>query len=157
MDMKKLKFYLDTTIFNFYFADDAPKERDLTRKFFKDIGIYEVFVSDIVVDEIAKCHMPKREKMYNLIDQHNVEELTLDEEARQLAIKYIKHGIIPPKFQGDALHIAIATVHQMDVVLSRNFQHIVKMKTKREVIGVNMLMGYGAIEIYSPLKVVNDV
>ena len=155
--MKKLKLYLDTTIFNFVFADDAPKERDLTRKFFKHIDEYEVFISDIVLEEIAKCPLPKRQKMYDLIAQHDIEELTMDEQARQLAIKYIEQGVIPPKYQGDALHIATATVNQMDVILSWNFQHIVKLKTKREVAGINIFMGYGAIDIYSPLEVVDDV
>ena len=155
--MKKLKIYLDTTIFNFVFADDSPKERDLTRKFFNQIHQYEVFISDIVVEEILNCPAPKREKMLNLFEHHGIEELALDEDARQLAIKYIKEGIIPLKYQDDALHIAIASVNHMDVLLSWNFSHIVKLKTKREVIGVNMLLGYGPIEIYSPLEVVDDI
>ena len=155
--MKKLKVYLDTTIFNFVFADDTPKERDLTRKFFEYIEKYDVFISDIVVEEIAKCSSPKREKMYDLIDQYDIEELNMDEETRQLAIKYIQQGIIPLKYQDDALHIAIASVNQMDVILSWNFEHIVKLKTKREVVGVNILMGYGAIDISSPLEVVDDI
>ena len=155
--MKKLKLYLDTTIFNFVFADDAPKERDLTRKFFKHIDEYEVFISDVVLEEIAKCPLPKRQRMYDLIARHDIEELTMDEQARQLAIKYIEQGVIPSKYQGDALHIATATVNQMDVILSWNFQHIVKLKTKREVAGINIFMGYGAVDIYSPLEVVNDI
>ena len=42
--MKKLKVYLDTTIFNFVFADDAPEERDLTRRFFSQINHFDVFI-----------------------------------------------------------------------------------------------------------------
>ena len=152
--MKRLKLYLDTTIFNFVFADDAPIERDLTRKFFAQINQFEVFISDIVIEEIAECPVPKRQKMMDLIDKYNIQELSLDESSRQLAIKYIKEGIIPAKYQDDALHIAIASVNEMDVLLSWNFQHIVKLKTKREAVGVNMLMGYGSIEIYTPREVV---
>ena len=152
--MKKLKVYLDTTIFNFVFAEDAPAERDLTRKFFSQINQFVVFVSDIVIEEIAECPAPKRQKMMSLIEKHNIQELSLDESSRQLAIKYIKEGIIPMKYQDDALHIAIASVNEMDVLLSWNFQHIVKLKTKRESVGVNMLMGYGSIEIYTPREVV---
>ena len=93
----------------------------------------------------------------DLIDKYNIQELLLDEASRQLAIKYIKEGIIPAKYQDDALHIAIASVNEMDLLLSWNFQHIVKLKTKRESVGVNMLMGYGSIEIYTPREVVEDV
>jgi len=49
------------------------------------------------------------------------------------------------------------TVAGVDVILSWNFDHIVKLKTKREVVGINMLMGYGPIDIYSPLEVVKNV
>jgi rRNA-processing protein FCF1 len=155
--MKKLKVYLDTTIFNFVFADDAPIERDLTRRFFSQISHFDVFISDIVIEEIAECPAPKRQKMMDLIDKYNIQELPLDEASRQLAIKYVKEGIIPIKYQDDALHIAIASVNEMDLLLSWNFQHIVKLKTKRESVGVNMLMGYGSIEIYTPREVVEDV
>ena len=48
----------------------------------------------------------------------------------------------------------LASVNEMDVLLSWNFQHIVKLKTKREAVGVNMLMGYGSLEIYTPREVV---
>ena len=155
--MKKLRVYLDTTIFNFVFADDAPVERDLTRKFFSQISHFDVFISDIVIEEIAECPAPKRQKMMDLIEKYNIQELSLDEASRQLAIKYIKEGIIPAKYQDDALHIAIASVNEMDLLLSWNFQHIVKLKTKRESVGVYMLMGYRSIEIYTPREVVEDV
>ena len=155
--MKKLKLYLDTSIFNFVFADDAPQERDLTRKFFKQVDQYEIYFSDIVIKEVARCHSPKRENILRLIDQHDFEELSLDEQARILARKYIKEGIIPAKYMDDAHHIAIASVNGIDAILSWNFEHIVKLKTKREVVGINMFMGYGPIDIYSPLEVVENV
>ena len=45
----------------------------------------------------------------------------------------------------------------MDVIVSWNFRHIVKLKTKKEIVGINSLMGYKEIEIYSPWEVVEDV
>ena len=32
--MRKLKLYLDTSVWNFFFADDAPEKRDVTKDFF---------------------------------------------------------------------------------------------------------------------------
>lgn len=157
MDIKKLKLYLDTTIFNFVFADDAPKERDLTRKFFQQIKEYDIYISDIVIKEIARCYPSKREKLLALIEANDLEELALDDAAETLARRYIKEGIIPSKYMNDAYHIAVASVAGIDVILSWNFDHIVKLKTKREVVGINMLMGYGSIDIYSPLEVVKNV
>jgi len=129
--MKKLKLYLDTTIFNFFFADEAPQERDVTRKFFKQIDQYEVYFSDIVIKEIARCHPPKREKLLRLMEEYSLEELVLDDEARILAHKYVKEKIIPVKYMDDAHHIALASVHGIDALLSWNFEHIVKVNFHR--------------------------
>ena len=99
--MKKLKLYLDTSIYNFAITDDLPQEREITLR---------------------------------LIDE-------------------IKSG----KYEDDAFHIALASVNNLDVIVSWNFQHIVKLKTKREVNAINALLGYKAVEIYSPWEVVENV
>ena len=58
--------------------------------------------------------------------------------------------LIPPRYLDDALHIATAVVHEMDVVVSWNFEHLVKLKTRLGVNGLNRLLGYREIEIVSP-------
>ena len=63
--MKKLTIYLDTSIINFLFADDAPEKRDITKEFFDEYvktGCYDVFVSPIVIDEISKTENEKSRK-----------------------------------------------------------------------------------------------
>ena len=75
-------------------------------------------------------------------------------ECYELASEYIKKGIIPLRYEDDAFHIAVASVNNIDAIISWNFKHIVKLKTKKEVLGVNALMGYKEIEIYSPLEVI---
>ena len=81
----------------------------------------------------------------------------MDVFAQELSRKYIAQGIIPEKYEDDAFHIAIASVNDIDVILSWNFEHIVKLKTKRETVAINLLMGYKEIDIYSPLEVVENV
>lgn len=46
--MHKLKLYIETSTWNFFFADDAPREMDVTKEFFDLIqkGCYEVYISD---------------------------------------------------------------------------------------------------------------
>lgn len=48
-------------------------------------------------------------------------------------------------------------MNDLDVIVSWNFEHIVKLKTKKAVTGINLLMGYREIEIYSPQEVIGDV
>lgn len=155
--MKKLKVYLDTSILNFAFDQNAPKEHRITNKLFEQISEYDPHISDIVLEEINRCPEPRRGKMISLITQHEIKQLRLDEVTQELARKYIEQGIIPEKYEDDAFHIAIATVNNLDVILSWNFEHIVKLKTKREVTAINLLMGYKEIDIYSPLEVVENV
>ncbi|MBF0387864.1 MAG: PIN domain nuclease [Candidatus Omnitrophica bacterium] len=153
--MHKLKLYLDTTVLNFAFADDAPKEMEDTLKFFKQIDRFEVSISDIVLDEIERCPALKRGRLMEIITRHDWEILELDQAARKLAEHYLSAGVIPQKYRDDAYHIAIATVNDQDAILSWNFEHIVKMKTKREVVAINLLEGYRGIDIYTPKEVVD--
>lgn len=50
--------------------------------------------------------------------------------------------------------IAAAVVSMAEILLSWNFEHIVKMKTKRGVNAVNMLEGLSTIEICAPWEVI---
>ena len=52
------------------------------------------------------------------------------EEIELLTEEYVKSGIIPVKHIEDAVHIAVATVFSLDALVSWNFEHIVKLKTK---------------------------
>ena len=52
----------------------------------------------------------------------------------------------------DALHISVATIHNIDILVSWNFHHIVTYDTKRKVNAVNTLIGYRNIEVVSPLE-----
>ena len=58
-----------------------------------------------------------------------------------------------PKFYTDGLHIAIATIAEVDVVVSWNFKHIVNFNKIRLFNAVNLEMGYKPIQIYSPREV----
>ena len=154
--MEKLRLYLDTTILNFLFADDSPEECRLTQKFFKQIKSFEVSISEVVLREVYRCEQPKQKKLLDVIDRYDLEVFNFTEEADQLAEIYIKKGIIPVKYRDDANHIAVASLNNCDV-LSWNFQHIVKIKTKREVSVINLHKGYNAIDIYTPREVIEDV
>ena len=155
---KKLRLYFDTSIFNFAFADDAPHEKEVTLRLIAEIkkGKYEVYISDVVLREIKEAGKKKVNQLMGLINDLQPFELEFDKECYELASEYIKMGIIPKKYEDDAFHIAVASVNDIDAVISWNFKHIVKLKTKKEVAGTNLLMGYKEIEIYSPLEVADN-
>jgi len=152
--MKLLKVYFETSVFNFAFADDSPVEKDITLKLFNKIKDYEVYISEIVIREISRAPEFKKKQLFNLINKYEFKELEFDRESEELAKWYIKEGVIPEKYEEDAFHIAIASVNNLDVLISWNFSHIVKLKTKMRVAGINRMLGYKEIEIVSPWEVV---
>jgi rRNA-processing protein FCF1 len=156
--LKKLKIYLETTIFNFVFADDAPEKRRDTMKLFEEIKQekYIPYTSEYVLQELEKAEEPKKKQMINLIEQYKMKFLEANENAVFLANKYVDENIIPMKYRNDGLHIAIATINDLDIIVSFNFQHIVKMKTIVGTESINLREGYKRIGIYSPTEVIEN-
>jgi hypothetical protein len=156
--MKKSKVYLETTLFNFYVDIDRGDAHVDTVRLFKEIaaGKYEAYSSDYVVDELKRAPDEKREKMIGLFSEYGIEVLEPDDEASRLADLYVSEGIIPQKYRTDGLHIAIATINGLDMIISMNFQHIVKNKTEKLTGALNVLNGYRAVEIVSPMEVIED-
>ena len=154
--LRKIKYYLDTTIFNFVFAERDAVKRDITIKLFKDLAVIaeEVYVSDEVIREISRAPEPRKSQLENLVRETGPYLLEIDIEALELADRYVAEGIIPERYPGDALHIATAVTNGIEAIVSWNFEHIVKLKTRIMVNGINKLLGYHEIEICSPEEVI---
>lgn len=154
--MARLRLYLETSVLSFAVADDVPEGRRVTLELLEEVrrGKHEAYLSEIVLVELNRAREPKLSQLRTVLRGIPFGELAFDERARALAERYVQEGIIPRKYQEDAFHIAVASVHGLDAVISWNFKHIVKLKTKREVTGINLLLGYREIELYSPWEVV---
>ena len=160
--MRKLALYLDTSVISFALSEDiSDSDRDVTLKLIEGInkGRYEGFISDVVIRELGNTRDPaKRDKLLKLArDVAFGGVLSVDEEIDTLADKYIEEGVIPVVYRDDALHIALASVKGLDILISWNFRHLVKHKTRIQVAGVNTMLGYKAIDICTPWEVIEDV
>lgn len=155
--MRRAKIYMETTVFNYYF-DSERDAHPYTVKLFEEVmqGKYTAFTSAYVVGELLQAHEEKRDKMLALIEKYDIAVLDLSEEAERLAAIYVKEGIIPERFTTDGIHIAVATVNDLDMILSLNFKHIVKKKTIELTELVNVREGYKKVQIYTPMEVVED-
>jgi len=159
--MKKLALYLDTSVISFAISEDiSSDDRDITLKLIEHInkGEYEGYISDVVIRELGNTRdSSRRDKLLQLVDDVEFSDvLAVDEEIDKLADKYIEEGIIPAVYRDDALHIAIASVKGLDILVSWNFRHLVKHKTRIKVAGVNTMLGYKAIDICTPWEVIED-
>ena len=156
--MRKQKIYIETTLFNFYVDESRGDAHRDTVRLFKEIadGKYAAFTSDYVVDELRKASTEKSAKMLSLLTEYNIPVLSMSDEADRLADIYVAEGVIPQRYHTDGLHIAIATVNDLDMIISMNFEHIVKRKTIKMTGHINTMNGYRAIEIYSPMEVIEN-
>ncbi|MEK7368523.1 MAG: PIN domain-containing protein [Planctomycetota bacterium] len=154
--MKKIRYYLDTTVFNFVFAEGDIEKKDVTIKLFRDLpSVAEgIYISSEVIREISRASEPRKSQLDGLVREVKPLLLDVDLEVEELSGRYIKEGIIPERYRSDALHIAVAVVNGIEAIVSWNFEHIVKLKTRVMVNGINRLLGYHEIEICSPEEVV---
>jgi hypothetical protein len=79
--------------------------------------------------------------------------LSITAEALDLADRYAAHGIVPPRFRNDMVHVALATIANADIVVSWNFKHIVRFDKIRAFNAVNLEAGYKVLAIHSPREV----
>jgi len=144
----KTKIYLDTTIISALFDKRTPERMSQTQQFWERIDEYDVFISELVVDEVKGALQPLQDMMLEKIS--NFTSLQITDDILYLANMYIKNDIFPEKYLDDALHTAIASVNNIGILLSWNFAHLVKIKTRRMVALINAIHNYNSVEIIPP-------
>ena len=144
----KTRVYLDTSVISALFDERTPERLAMTSVFWSKLSGYEVFISELVLEEIERANERVRDKMFSAIKCFKV--LKTSKDAEKLAHIYVKQGIFPEKYFDDALHVALASVNQIGILLSWNFTHLVKLKTRRMVSIVNLTENVIPVEIASP-------
>jgi len=153
MIRKKISVYLDTSVISALFDERNPERQDLTKKFFEQKETFDAYISEVVLAEIDNIRETQlKDKLRNAALPFKI--LSVDEECRRLANEYVKYGTIPSDYSEDALHIAISTLNGVDYLLSWNFKHIVKVKTRRVVNMVNLSLGYPDLRIATPAELI---
>ena len=150
--MKKLRICLDTSVISHLDAPEVPDKEADTKRLWEDIkaGNYNIVISDLTFVEIDDCAEPKRSFMRTRVAEIEHEEVTRNDETNRLSALYFERGGLPPKSRDDAMHIAIATVHNCDILLSWNFRHIVNLRAMTVVEAVNIQEGYRTLRIMPP-------
>lgn len=159
--MRKLNVYLDTSVLNFLFADDAPELREITIEFFNEYvknQIFNTYISDVVLKEILNTKdYAKREILLKASKDYNLEILALTNEAESLANIYVKEKVIPENKFEDAEHIAIDTVNQFDILLSWNYKHLANFNKKQKVKIINARENYlYPLDLITPMELIYE-
>jgi len=151
--MKQQRIYIDTSIVGGFFDEEFEKE---TKMLFKRLENKEIIfvTSELLYKELENA--PSNVK--TLLDNYPkdcFEEVLLTDEARELADKYIAENVVGKTNLDDCRHIALATIHNVDVLASWNFKHIVNLARIRGYNGINIKNAYKALEIRNPKELID--
>lgn len=148
--MKKETLYLDTSVPSAYYDDRVKERQKATVRFWREtLRNYRPCVSEITVEELeATKEVLLRENFRKLIRGFRI--LKTNPKVRALARIYVEKGIFPERYIDDALHVAAASFYDISYLVSWNFEHLVKVRTRKLVNLVNTLEGFNEIEIVSP-------
>ncbi|GBU23845.1 hypothetical protein R83H12_00464 [Fibrobacteria bacterium R8-3-H12] len=146
---KKTSLYLDTSVFGGYYDDVFMQDTRLLFQNIKD-GRYDVFTSNLVMEELEDA--PQRVK--SIFDDLKYGLINVVDEYEDLADEYIKEKVVGETSRDDCIHIATATINNIDILVSWNFKHIVNIARIKGYNLINIKNGYKPLEIRSPKDVV---
>ncbi len=152
MESRIQRIYLDTSVIGGYY--DGEFEED-TRILFEKIKLeqFHVVLSDITEGELQEAPKMIRSLFIELF-AGLATKIELTEEAVQLADTYLAEKVVGKTSRVDCFHIALATIHQVDILVSWNFKHIVNVQRIRGYNAVNMKLGYPTLDIRSPKEII---
>lgn len=149
-----MRIYVDTSVFGGCFDSEIEIWSNQLIDLFK-IGKYKAVISE--VSEFELKFAPKHVRQILLdIPPKNLEVSKLTDEAKQLSEHYLKEKIVTKKSLADTQHIAIASVQQVDLLVSWNFKHIVNYDKIRLYNAVNLKYGYKILEIRNPRDITHE-
>lgn len=153
MENRRLTLYVDTSVIGGYFDIEFA---EATQSLFDNLenSQYNIMFSSVTEDELINA--PKQVgEFLNSIPEELKLRVELTEEAVNLADTYIAEKVVGKTSREDCFHIALATIHKADILVSWNFKHIVNVFRIRGYNAVNLKLGYAQIDIRSPKDIIN--
>ena len=151
----KQSIYLETSVVGAYLDNGEPFRRDLTMRWWEhEMSSYRVVISHLVTRELERVPEPHRSAYLKLI--RNLEAIELTDEAAILAEGYIARGIFHRKYIADALHVAIASFHKIDYLVTWNFGHLANVRRQARIGLFNTAAGFFVPQIVTPEFLVSE-
>lgn len=147
--------YLETSVIGAYLDKGDSFRRDLTIRWWEhELQHYRPFVSPLVVRELERTREPYRRSYLALLA--GLPSLEITDEAAILADGYLSRGIFQRRFIGDALHVAIASFHKIDYLVTWNFGHLANVHRQARIKLFNTTAGFYVPEIVTPEFLVSE-
>jgi hypothetical protein len=113
---------------------------------------FDLFTSQEVIQEAKLGDVEMARQRMDLLSP--LSKLEMTEEVGALAHKLILAGLVPEKAASDAVHIAVASVHQMNYIVTWNFKHIANPYIRDRLRGVVSEAGFHLPVMSSPEELI---
>jgi hypothetical protein len=121
--------------------------------------MFELYISDEVIRELSDPDFPAAVREPALAMLGGLNALELNAEVAALADLLAREHVMPgPAVAGDALHVAAATIHRMDYLLTWNQKHLANPHKRTHFAVICARLNLPAPQIVTPdlLIVEND-
>jgi len=147
--------YIETTIPSFYYEVRTEPEmiarRNWTRSWWDDQRHpYELVTSEAVLDELEAGAFPNQEQAVALLAE--VPLVPVEPAIIEIVEAYIQRLVMPRDPTGDALHLALASFHKCDFLLTWNVRHLANANKFVHIRRVNTLLGLFTPTLITPLE-----
>lgn len=156
----RYKVYLDTSVFNHALWSSNPIFKEESCWLLEEIakGRFEAFTSAVTTAEINRASQERRRRLMELVNAYPINMINpLSQADVELAQIYLQRGAIAKNEDEDALHIAVASKKDIELIASLNFQHMVKFKANVMVNVINAQNNLKAVEIRSPGMIKDEI
>lgn len=153
--MVKPKVYVETTIPSFYFSQRTDPETMVrsqwTRRWWADAAdLYELVTSIPVLDELAAGQSEQRADRLALLEPLTL--LKLEPAIPDIVKSYIRNRVMPADPGGDAMHLALASYHKCDFLVTWNCRHLANANKFGHIRRVNTMLGLFVPILVTPLE-----
>lgn len=157
--MYKPRVYIETTIPSFYqevrTAPDIVARRDWTRRWWDGaMERYELVTSPAVLDELAGG-LPERGAM-RLDLVRDLPLLPIEPAILEIVQAYIRYKLMPADPGGDAMHLALASYHKCDFLVTWNCQHLANANKFGHIRRINTMLGLFVPALVTPLELLGE-
>jgi hypothetical protein len=145
------RIYIDTSVLGGCFDHEFSTWSNALVRDFRAGRLVPV-LSDVTAAEVHDAPAAVRdlhEEMLAIVET----VLPLTDEVLSLVVAYGARKILPAKYEADMRHIALATIAEVESLVSWNFKHIVRLEKIRLFNEVNVQLGYKPLSILSPREV----
>jgi len=151
----RTRVYIETTIPSSYYTlrndPESIVRMSWTRKWWVTCASeFKLVTSPAVIDELRRGTTPATQQRLDLLC--GIELLEINEEVEEIAQIYINRLVMPKDPVGDALHLALASVHRVDVLLTWNCKHLANPNKMSHIRMINFELGLAMPMLMTPVN-----